>query len=60
MSFPTSRIVISKNGDSRIEGLEQSEQCYKLSELGKSAGKVVKDDAAEHTPVYQDVNHRRN
>jgi len=56
--LPNTQIIISKNGDSRIEGLEKSDQCYKLSELGRSAGKVISDDDKEHQPVYQDVNRK--
>jgi hypothetical protein len=56
--LPNTKIVIGKNGSSRIEGQEKTDQCFKLSELGKMAGKVVKDEDKEHTPVYQDVHQR--
>jgi hypothetical protein len=55
MSFPNSRIIISKDGSSRIESDEKSDLCHKLSELGKAAGKVTSDQEKDHTPVYQTV-----
>jgi len=56
--LPNTRIVISPTGDSRIEGLEKTDQCYKLSELGKQAGKVTKYNTKDHTPVYQSVHQK--
>jgi hypothetical protein len=55
MSLPKSKIIINTDGSSRIEGLEKTEDCYKLSELGKLVGKVVEDKPKDHTPVYQTV-----
>jgi len=55
MSLPKSRIVINTDGSSHIEGLEKTDDCYKLSELGKLVGKVVEDKPADHTPVFQTV-----
>jgi hypothetical protein len=53
--LPTATIVISKNGDSHIEGEEKTDVCTRLSELGRAAGKIVSDDEKDHTPVYQKV-----
>lgn len=53
--LPKSTIIISKNGSSQIIGKEKSDNCYELSELGKAAGKVTKDDDLDHTPVHQNV-----
>jgi hypothetical protein len=58
MAFPNATIIISKNGDSRIEGEEKTDACSKLSELGRQAGKVTSDDNKDHTPVYQTVNQK--
>lgn len=54
--YSKSKIIIGKDGKSTIIGEEKSDQCYKLSELGKQAGKVISDKDKDHTPVYQDVN----
>lgn len=56
--LPESKIIISPNGDSKIIGLEESDQCHKLSDLGKLAGKVTSDEDEDHQPVYQDVNRK--
>ena len=53
--LPNSKITIGKDGSSKIEGLEQTEDCHKLSEMGAAAGKVIKDDDKDHTPVHQEV-----
>jgi hypothetical protein len=58
MSFPNSRIYISKDGSSRIESDEKSDLCHKLSELGAAAGKVTADQEKDHTPVYQTVHQK--
>ncbi len=50
MAFPTTVIIISPNGDSRIEGIEKEDSCSKLSELARQAGKVVND---VNTPIYR-------
>ncbi len=57
--LPETKIVIEKNGNSRIEGHQKSDSCFKISDLARKAGKVVSDDEKEHTPVYQDVNQGR-
>jgi len=49
------QIVIGKDGSSKIVGLEKTENCGRLSELARAAGKVLKDDDEDHAPVYQDV-----
>lgn len=53
--LPKSTIIITKNGKSTITGKKKTDNCFELSELGKAAGKVIKDEKIEHTPVYQDV-----
>jgi len=53
--YPETKITINKDGSSVIEGLEQSEQCYKLSQLGAAAGKVEKEKKKEHPPVQQKI-----
>jgi len=53
--LPNTKIVIGRDGKSRIEGMEKSDQCYKLSDLAKAAGKVESDKEKEHQPVYQNV-----
>lgn len=56
--LPTTQIVIKPNGDSHIEGMEQSDQCHKLNEMAQEAGKVISEEDKEHQPVYQDVNRK--
>jgi len=55
MAFTPATIIVKKDGSSMIEGLEKSDQCFKLSELGRKAGKVIEDSPKDHTPVYQTV-----
>lgn len=57
--YPNTRIVIAKNGDSKIVGQEKSDLCRKLSDLGKAAGKVMSDKDEDHQPVHQDVNYKQ-
>jgi len=47
---PNTRIVIRPDGHSSIEGTEKTDQCYKLSELGKKAGKVTSNDPKDYAP----------
>ena len=54
--IPNTKIRIQKDGQHSLEGLEKSDQCYKISEMAKQAGKVISDKEKDHTPVYQDVN----
>jgi len=57
--LPKTEITISADGMThRIEGMEKSDQCYKLEELAKMAGKVVSVDDKDHDPVHQDVNRK--
>jgi hypothetical protein len=56
--LPNTKIVIDTKGNSRIEGLEKTDNCRKLSDLGKMAGKVTSDDDKDHTPVYHDVSQK--
>lgn len=53
--LPNTKITIKKGGHHKIEGMEQSDQCYKLSEMAKKAGKVTSSQKKDHTPVYQTV-----
>jgi hypothetical protein len=53
--LPSTTIVIGKDGSHHIEVMEKSDQCGKISELAKKAGKVTLDEDKEHTPVFQDV-----
>lgn len=52
------KIIINTDGSSHIEGLEKTDDCYKLSELGKLVGKVVEDKPKDHTPVHQSVSQK--
>lgn len=54
--LPKTTIIIDKNGNSRIIGEEKSDQCFKLTELAKEAGKITNEKEKEHVPVYQTVN----
>jgi hypothetical protein len=54
--IPNTKITVFPGGNSKVEGLEKSENCYKLNEMGKAAGKVESEKKKDHTPVYQDVN----
>ena len=49
------KISIFPGGRSEIEGLEQSDECHKLGELGRAAGKVVEEKKKDHAEVYRDV-----
>jgi len=53
MALPKLKIIIDENGNSTIEGEEKSDICFKLSELGKMAGKVVSETPKDHPPVQQ-------
>ncbi len=60
MSFIKTKITIGKDGSSKIEGMEKSDQCYKLVDLAKAAGKVTSQQKKEHVPVYNEIQQRRN
>ncbi len=53
--LPNSKIVVFKNGNSKIIGKEKTNDCYELSNLGRDAGRVTKDEDRDHVPVHQDV-----
>ena len=53
--FPKTTIIIDRKGNSRIEGEEKSDQCFKLRDLARTAGKVQSIEDKDHTPVYHDV-----
>lgn len=53
--LPNCQITIKKDGSHQIVGLEKTENCHRLSEVARLAGKVTKDDDEDHAPVYQDV-----
>ena len=54
--LPNTKVTISKTGDSKIEGLEHSDQCFKLRDIAKKAGKISSVEDKDHPPVYQNVN----
>jgi len=56
--LPKHDIVIKINGDSHIEGMEQSDQCSKLNDMGRMAGDVASEEPKDHQPVHQDVNRK--
>ena len=58
MAFPELIIDILPNGDSRLEGMEKSDVCGKISELAKQAGKIKENQKKDHVPVYQSVNQK--
>lgn len=60
MSYPKTKIVIGKDGSSRIEGLEKTDNCDRLFELAKKAGKIKSSEKIEHIPVQHDVQQRRS
>jgi len=53
------QVIIDTDGKQKIVGQEKSDQCHKLSELGKRAGKVTSDTEKDHTPVYQTVHQKK-
>lgn len=57
--LPKSTITIRKGGSHTIVGEEKSDQCHKLSDMAKEAGKVVSDKKRDHTPVYQTVHNSK-
>ena len=50
-----SKVSISPDGSVVILGLEKSDQCHTLSDMGARAGKVTSDQMKDHPPVQQDV-----
>lgn len=56
--LPKTVVVIGKDGNARFEGQEKSDQCFKIAELARMAGKVVSEKPKDHQPVYQDVNRK--
>lgn len=56
------KITIYPGGKSKIEGLEKSDECYKLGQTARAAGKVVSEKDRDHTPVHNTghVTGRRN
>jgi hypothetical protein len=59
MSMPKSEIIIGKGGKITIEGMEKSDQCFKLNDLARMAGKIITEEKKDHVPVYHDVQQRR-
>lgn len=57
--YPKTKITVGKQGKCSIESLEKSDQCHKLSELGKATGKILSEEDKDHTPVFQDI-HQKN
>ena len=58
--LPNTTVIIERDGTSRIEGEEKSPNCFKLSELGKRAGKVSEDNEKDHNPPVQQTIHQKN
>ena len=56
--LPNTKITIKNDGETIIDGQEQSDQCYKLSESAGEAGKILKKEKKEHPPAHQIV-HRK-
>jgi hypothetical protein len=56
--LPKTTIIIGKDGSSRLEGQEKSDQCFKINELARMAGKVESEKPKDHQPVHQDVNNK--
>jgi hypothetical protein len=56
--LPNTKVTITASGDQFIEALEKSDQCHKLSDLAKAAGKVTKDESKDHPPVHQTVSQK--
>lgn len=59
MTIPVSKITIYPGGHSKIEGMEQVDDCFKLGRMGEAAGKIESRKKKEHPPLRQDVHARR-
>lgn len=60
MSLIDFKVTIDNDGNSTIEGMEKSDQCFKLKDLAKKAGKVISEEDKDHTPVFHDVYQKGN
>lgn len=60
MSLPITEITITKTGVTTVKSLEQSDQCYKLKDFARQAGKIVSEIDKEHPPVIQTVSQKGN
>lgn len=56
--LPKTIITIKNDGEAIIDGQEKSDQCYKLSETARQAGKILDKKKKEHPPARQSI-HRR-
>jgi len=54
--IPKTKITVFPGGNSKVEGMEKADDCYKLNEMSRAAGKVESEKEKDHTPVYQDIN----
>ena len=57
--LPRTKITISPNGDHKVEGMEKSDQCSKINDMGRMAGKVTDEKEKDHVPVHQTVHNRQ-
>jgi hypothetical protein len=57
--LPNCKIIVSKEGNSRVIGLEKSPYCSKLKVIGRNAGKVVKEIDKDHPPACQETHLKR-
>ncbi len=55
MTIPVSKITIYKGGNSKIESLEQVDDCHKLAEMAEAGGKVTSRKKKDHEDVFHDV-----
>jgi hypothetical protein len=55
--IPT-KIVITPEGNQKLEGLEKSAGCDAISQMAKRAGKVTEDKMKDHPTVHQTVDRR--
>lgn len=55
MSIPPATITVYPGGSSRVEGMEQTKDCFKLGKMAESAGKIKERKKKEHPPLRQDV-----
>lgn len=57
--LPNTVITITPDGNSKIEAMEKSDMCHKLTEMGNKVGKVSREDPKDHPPVTQSIHQSR-
>ena len=55
MSLPNTKVICGTDGKVTIEGMEKSDQCYKLKDIARMSGKVLSENEKEFTPVFQET-----